>query len=398
MNFVFLSPHFPPNYYQFAVALKNHGAMVLGLADENHDSLRPELKSALNEYFRVNNMHNYDELVRALGYFIHRYGKLDRIDSHNEYWLETEARLRTDFNIPGIRSDQIDRVKRKSRMREVFINAEIKVARGRVVKDLEDAQKLIKETGYPLVAKPDIGVGAAATYKIHNENELINFFETKPPVDYLFEEFVSGQIVTFDGLTDRDGTPVFTNSLVYSAGIMETVLNDDLVYYYTLREIPADLEALGCRTLEAFDVHERFFHFEFFRTGTGDLLALEVNMRPPGGLTTDMFNYACDIDVYNAWASIMAGKGFPYPDYTHKYFCLYASRKSNRAYVHGEDEILSEFGDKICHREEISGVFSVALGNYGYILRSPDLEEVIAIAKFIQEQRGSHADRISQIV
>jgi D-alanine-D-alanine ligase-like ATP-grasp enzyme len=115
-------------------------------------------------------------------------------------------------------------------MREVFINAEIKVARGRVVKDLEDAQKLIKETGYPLVAKPDIGVGAAATYKIHNENELINFFETKPPVDYLFEEFVSGQIVTFDGLTDRDGTPVFTNSLVYSAGIMETVLNDDLVY------------------------------------------------------------------------------------------------------------------------------------------------------------------------
>ena len=34
-------------------------------------------------------------------------------------------------------------------------------------------------------------------------------------------------------------------------------------------------------------------------------------MRPPGGLTTDMFNYACDIDIYNAWASIIAGKGFP---------------------------------------------------------------------------------------
>jgi hypothetical protein len=385
MNFVFLSPHFPPNYYRFGMALKNHGVTVLGLGDENYDSLSHELKSALTEYFRVNDMHNYDELVRALGYFTHRYGKLDRLDSHNEYWLETEARLRTDFNIRGIRSDYIDRVKRKSRMREVFLKAGIKVARGRVLQDLEDAQKLIAETGYPLVAKPDIGVGAAATYKIHNENELINFFETKPPVDYLFEEFVSGQIVTFDGLTDRDGTPVFTNSLVYSAGIMETVLNDDLVYYYTMREIPADLEALGCRTLEAFNVRERFFHFEYFRTGTGDLLALEVNMRPPGGLTTDMFNYACDIDIYNAWGSILAGKGFPYPDYTHKYFCLYASRKSNRSYVHSEDEIFSKYGDKICHREEISGVFSVALGNYGYILRSPDLDEVIAIAKFIQE-------------
>ena len=386
MNFVFLSPHFPPNYYRFAVALKNHGVNVLGLADENYDTLRSELKSSLTEYFRVNNMHNYDELVRALGYFTHRYGKLDRIDSHNEYWLETEARLRTDFNIPGIRSDQIGRIKRKSLMRETFVNAGIRVARGKVVKTIDDAQELIAQTGYPLVAKPDIGVGAAATYKIHDENELKTFFENKPPADYLFEEFVRGQICTFDGLTDRDGTPAFMNSLVYSTGIMETVLNDDLVYYYTLREIPADLEALGRRTLEAFDVRERFFHFEFFREhGTGDLVALEVNMRPPGGVTTDMFNYSCDIDVYNAWASILAGKGFPYPDYIHKYYCCYVGRKLNRSYAHSQQEILECYRDKISHQEPISGVFSAALGNYGYIVRSPDLDEIIAMAKFIQE-------------
>ena len=281
MNFVFLSPHFPPNYYRFAVALKNHGVTVLGLADESYDALRPELKSSLTEYFRVNNMHNYDELVRALGYFTHRYGKLDRIDSHNEYWLETEARLRTDFNIPGIRGDQINRVKRKSLMRESFIDAGIKVARGKVVRTMEEAHELIAQTGYPLVAKPDIGVGAAATYKIHNKNELESFFETKPPVDYLFEEFVSGQICTFDGLTDRAGTPVFVNSLLYSAGVMETVLNDDLIYYYTLLQIPADLKVLGCRVLEAFDVRERFFHFEFYReSGPGDLLALDGGVGP----------------------------------------------------------------------------------------------------------------------
>ena len=386
MNFVFLSPHFPPNYYRFAVALKNHGVNVLGLADESYDSLRSELKSSLAEYFRVNSMHNYDELLRALGYFTHRYGKLDRIDSHNEYWLETEARLRTDFNMPGIRTDQIGRIKRKSLMRETFARAGVKVARGKVVKTREDADALIAETGYPLVAKPDVGVGAAATYKIHNENELNAFFESKPTVEYLFEEFVNGQIITFDGLTDRDGTSVFTNSLFYSTGIMETVLNDDLVYYYTLREIPSDVQTLGSRLLEAFDVRERFFHFEFFRQhGTGELIALEVNMRPPGGLTTDMFNYACDIDIYNAWASIVAGKGYPYPDYTHKYYCCYVGRKSNRSYAHTEEEILSAYRDKISHHESISGVFSAALGNYGYLVRSPELGEVLSIAKFIQE-------------
>jgi hypothetical protein len=251
---------------------------------------------------------------------------------------------------------------------------------------MQEAQALIQETGYPLVAKPDIGVGAAATYKIHNENELKSFFESKPDVDYVFEEFVNGQIVTFDGLSDRNGTPVFTNSLAYSTGVMETIINDELIYYYTLREIPADVNALGCRVLEAFDVRERFFHFEFFRQdGTGDLVALEVNMRPPGGLTTDMFNYACDIDIYNAWASMLAGKGFPYPDYTQKYYCCYVGRKSNRSYAHTEQEILSTYWEKISHHDSISGVFSAALGNYGYLVRSPDLEEVVSIAKFIQE-------------
>ncbi len=310
MNFVFLSPHFPPNYYRFAVALKNHGVTVLGLGDENYESLRPELKSALTEYFRVNNMNNYDELLRAVGYFTHRHGKIDRLDSHNEYWLETEARLRTDFNIPGIRNDQIDRVKRKSLMRETYIKAGVKIARGGLVRSMQDALEIIGQTGYPLVAKPDIGVGAAATYKIHNESELKAFFASKLAVDYVFEEFVSGQMVTFDGLTDRDGTPVFLNSMVYSKGIMETVLQDDLVYYYILREIPADLDVLGRCVLGAFDVRERFFHFEFFRQeGTGELIALEVNLRPPGGLTTDMFNFACDFDIYNGWASILAGEG-----------------------------------------------------------------------------------------
>jgi hypothetical protein len=202
----------------------------------------------------------------------------------------------------------------------------------------------------------------------------------------VFEEFVNGQIVTFDGLTDRDGTPVFVNSLVYSTGVMETIIDDSLIYYYTLREIPEDVNALGCCLLEAFDVRERFFHFEFFRQhGTGELIALEVNMRPPGGLTTDMFNYACDIDIYNAWASIIAGKGFPYPDYSHDYYCCFVGRKSNRSYTHSQQEILSTHGSKVSHHEAISGVFSQALGDYGYLVRSPDLDEVVAIAKFIQE-------------
>lgn len=47
-------------------------------------------------------------------YFTHKYGKIDRIESHTEYWLESDARIRTDFNIQGIKTDFIDKIKHKS--------------------------------------------------------------------------------------------------------------------------------------------------------------------------------------------------------------------------------------------------------------------------------------------
>lgn len=385
MNFVFMSPHFPPNYYLFTVHLQQLGATVLGLADEPYDMLRPELRKALTEYYRVNDMHNYDELVRAIGFFIFKHGRIDRIDSQNEYWLETEARLRTDFNIPGLKNEEIARVKLKSLMKKTFIKAGIPIARGRVVNTLSEARRLIKEVGYPVVTKPDIGVGAARTYKIHTEAELEEFFAEKPVADYIMEEFIDGIICTFDGLTDRDGNLVFYTSHQYSQGIMETVNQDSDVYYYSLREIPKDLEEVGRRVLSAFEVRERFFHFEFFRNAENKIVAMEVNMRPPGGMTTDMFNYANDIDIYKEWANVIVHNKFT-TDYTRKYHCGYIGRKFKHTYLYAHEQILSVFQDKIVHHENISGIFSTALGDYGYLVRSPDMEDIYAMAEYIQKK------------
>lgn len=385
MNFVFLSPHFPPNYYLFSYHLHQLGVNVMGLADEPYERLRPELKSSLTEYYRVNDMHSYEELLRSLGYLTYRYGKIDRIDSQNEYWLETEARLRTDFNIFGLKTNDIARVKKKSLMKQTFIKAGVNVARGRVVNTMSEANRLIKDTGYPVVAKPDIGVGAAKTYKIHNPQELEAFFAEKPVVDYIMEEFIGGTICTFDGLTDRDGNLVFFTSHQYSKGIMETVNDDSDIYYYSLRDIPKDLEDVGRRVLQAFGVHERFFHFEFFRTNENQIVALEVNMRPPGGMTTDMFDYSCDIDIYREWANVIVFNRFT-TDFTRKYHCCYVGRKFKKAYANSHEQIISALGDKLVHHENISGIFSAALGDYGYLIRSPELGEIYSMAEFIQKK------------
>lgn len=385
MNFVFLSPHFPPNYYLFCVHLRRFGATVLGLADEPYERLRPELRDALSEYYRVYDLHDYDSLLRALGYFTHRYGKIGGLDSQNEYWLETEAKLRTDFNIPGLNVHQIAKVKKKSEMKKQFIKAGVAVAKGKVVKTLQQAKRFVAEVGYPVVAKPDVGVGAAKTYKIDNEEDLEFFWRDKLPTPYLLEEFVQGQIFTFDGLVDQNGQIVFYTSHLYSQGIMETVNEDRDIFYYSLRQIPTDLEMAGRAIVRVYQLKARFFHFEFFRTADGQLIALEVNMRPPGGLTTDMFNYANDTDVYQEWANIIVNNRFEGRN-DRPYHCAYVGRKNNKSYRHSHQEILSELKGALMHHEPISGIFRAALGDYGYLIRSPDLAEIERMAAFIQEK------------
>lgn len=384
MNFVCLSPHFPSNYQDFWIELRRLGVNVLGLGDEPYDRLSPELKGALTEYYTAD-MHDYDQLLRALGYFTHRYGKIDRIDSHAEYWLETEAHLRTDFNIPGIQRDAIQNIKRKSYMKCFFQQAGVPVARGAVCRTLPEALKLAEEIGFPMVGKPDIGVGAAATFRFDSEVELEVFFNDPPSEDYIFEEFISGVIHTFDGLTDRDGNPCFFSSLVYDKGIMEVVRDDDHLYYYSTREIDPDLEETGRKVLKAFDVRERFFHFEFFRTHKDNrIVALEVNMRPPGGFTTDMFNYANDINIYKEWANVIVNNRFE-SKWTRPYHVIYISRKNRFHYRHSHQEVAEKYAHLLCRHEELPAIYARALGDYCFIARAPELETLMEMAEFAHQ-------------
>lgn len=385
MNVVFLSPHFPPNFWPFSARLREAGHTVLGLADAEYHELRPELQAALTEYYKVSDLHRYEELVRALGYFTYKYGKLERLDSMSEYWLETEAQLREDFNIFGLRPADMDKVKRKSVMKELFRQAGLRVARGQVCRDPVELQNFVDEVGYPLVAKPDIGVGAAKTYKITSDDELKEYIAQKPPVDYIVEEFVPGRIITYDGLTDIQGNIVLDSSMEYSKGVMEVVNQDTDIYYYMVREIPEDLREAGRAIVKAFGVRERFFHFEFFRLEDGSLVALEVNMRPPGGLSVDMFNYANDMDIFREYANLLS-TGKISQRAQHPYFCTYVGRKDHIHYKRPHEQVVAEYGPLIAHHERINGIFAGAIGNYGYILRHPDLKTLLEAAQGIQER------------
>jgi biotin carboxylase len=384
MNFVCISPHFPPNFINFQVRLAAVGVRVLGIAEVPYENLPAEIQQSLTDYYRVDNLDDYHQVVRACGYFIHRYGKIDRIESHNEHWLELDAALRTDFNVAGIKNAEIFDMKLKSRMKKAFTEAGVKVVAGTVVGTLEEGRAFVGTHGYPVIAKPDNGVGAAGTWRINNQEQLDRFFLHKPATDYFMEPFVTGGIETFDGLVDASGNAVFTSSLVYGCGVMESVNNEVDLFYHIPRTLPKDIVKAGLATLKAFAIRERFFHIEYFRTPDNDLIGLEVNIRPPGGLTVEMFNYANDIDIFSEYANIVQGKPFS-SDIARKYVCFYAGRKHGKPYRFSMEEILARYNAEIIHHQPIDSVFSAAIGNYGFIIRTPDFEHGKRIAETIHE-------------
>ena len=396
MNFIFISPNFPHTYWQFCNRLKNNGVNVLGIGDAPYEGLERTLSDSLTEYYRVSSLGNYDEVFRAVAFFSFKYGKIDWLESNNEYWLEQDARLRSDFNITtGVRENEIALWKHKSAMKDVYKSAGIPSARCHKIIDIDGARKFLGEIGgYPVIAKPDVGVGAAATYKIENDNDFNNFFAQKPEVPYVMEEFIEGDICSYDAITDSKCEPLFESMTVWPPSIADIVNRDLDLSYYTCAAMPEKLRELGRKALKAFKVKSRFVHLEFFRMtkarpgigGVGDFAALEVNMRPAGGYTPDMMNFAHSTDVYQIWADMVTDDKLKLPDSNDHHWCVYASRKDWHKYSHSHEEILGRYGKQIVMCERMPELMWATMGCQMYTAHAWSEDEVRDFISFIHER------------
>lgn len=375
-NFVFISPNFPVNYWHFCRELTNNGLNVLGIGDQPYDELLPDLRASLHEYYKVSSLENYDEVYRAVAYFIFKYGRIDFLESNNEYWLERDARLRDDFNInSGFRSVDIPRIKYKSKMKEYYQKVGIPTARYRLVDSFEGCKAFIDEVGYPVVVKPDNGVGASHTYRLTNDDDLHVFLaEREENVSYIMEEYVFAEVNSYDAVIDSNGNPLFETGNVTPMSIMDIVNTGDNSIYYIVKELADDVRAAGRATVKSFGVRSRFVHFEFFRLTQdqpslgkkGQVVALEVNMRPCGGISPDMMNYANSTDVYKIWADMIA---FDHSDkgVGERGYCAFCGRRDGHRFVLDHDALMTKYAGAIRVAGRVPDALSGAMGNQMYL-------------------------------
>ena len=386
MNYIVISPYYPHNFQKFSIELKNKGINVLGIGEEPYDQLDDRLKDALTEYFRVDSLDNVDEVKRAVAFLFHKHGTIERIESHNEHWLELDAALRTQFNVFGAKERDLKKTKLKSEMKKYFERAGVPVVPGFLVKKEADIEKGIKKLNLPLIAKPDNGVGAAATYKLETKEDVTRFKEEwDKTTPYFLEPFVDrADITTFDGLVDAKGNIIFKTGITYFTTPLDLLNNPTLDWiYYIEKNLDKKLVEYGENLVKAFGMRERFFHIEFFKKD-GDYIGIEYNNRPAGAFAMDVYNYANAFDLFNIYASVIKGEDVVLNNESN--YALAATRRDYKNYVHSEEDIRAKYGEKLKAVLRMPEAFSELQGDTMYVLTTPSKKEMLEMKNFIEKQ------------
>lgn len=394
---IFISPHFPDTYYRFVKAIKDRGFMTFGIGDAPEYEISNELKECLDEYKVCPNMDDFENEKAAVKYFVDKYGPIDYLESNNEYWLRKDAALREIFDIKnGVRGKEIDFYTKKSQMKIDYKKANIPVARYVLVNTYEEVLDFATKVKFPIFIKPDIGVGSHGDYKIKNKTALKAFFKQKDEsIQYIAEEFLDGDIVSFDGISNSKAQVIFCAQNEFPPSISDIVMEKSDIFYYTAQHVDPKLEKLGKRAIKAFNVQNRYFHLEFFRlkkgkrglAKKGEYVALETNMRPAGGYTPDLINFANSVDTYRIWADSLAydenRENMNYP----KFFAGVVGRRDDHEYIHSDEDLVTSFPFNLCCYGRYPKILADALGDRYFMAKFNSMEDMLNFKIFAEARK-----------
>jgi hypothetical protein len=147
--------------------------------------------------------------------------------------------------------------------------------------------------------------------------------------------------------------------------------------------------ALGRATLEALGFREGFTHMEWFRRPSGEAVFGEIAARPPGALSVDLMNHACDFDTAAAWAEAVLHGRLSQPverRYNSAVVFKRAQGRGRIVRVEGLDGLRQRFGPHLVEVELLPpgaprrNWKHTLLSDGHVIVRHPELQATIDIA------------------
>lgn len=399
-----LQPGFPAEVPFYVRGLARRGAVVLGVGDLPEAALPPVAREALSAYLRVDRLFDAPALIDAL----RRWDlplKLDRVEALWEVTVDLSAEVREAFRLPGLHATQASWFRDKDAMRRVLERAGIRNPRFARAQGLDELRAAARRVGFPLIVKPLAGAGSANTHRVGSPAELEALLPSLAGVRlFMVEEFVRGDEYTFDALSHR-GEILYHSILRYRPTMLESRSQEWISpQNMVLRDLDTPLfrraYELGRSVLGALEYPGGITHMEWFHTPDDELVFGEIAARPPGGMTGELMNRACDFDVYEAWAdTVLRGRIDQRIQRRYNVGMVFkrAMGEGRIVAIEGLDEMRRRLGDALVRTDLLPiGAqrrdWKQTLLSDGFvILRHPDLRVATEMSSWVAENVRLHA-------
>jgi len=354
MNVVLVEPFFPNNQRQFARALAEAGATVIGIGEYPAESFDDDLRGWLDHYEQVRSVTDVEDMIRAVRRVQDRLW-VDRIEATIEAHIMSTAEVREACTIPGTSVHTAWLCRDKPSMKEALRAAGVPTAASAAVGSAAEAHSFAAQVGFPVILKPRSGAGASGTIRVDSVSDLdqaLGVFGGQSADSIAVEEFIEGHEGFYDTIA-VNGQVMVDFASHYYPNVLEAMrtrwISPQFVSTNRIEVAPeyAELRDMCRRVIAALGIETSATHMEWF-FGPKGLKFSEIGCRPPGVGAWDLYSAGNEIDVYREWANAIVSGGTqaaPSRRYATGIVALRPSQDGVISGYSGVDELQQRFGD-----------------------------------------------------
>ena len=309
MNVIFVEPNFPANQREFARALHEVGATVIGIGERPKDTLDDAMGGWLSHYEQIGSVVDEDALARAVR-FVQGRVRVDRIEATVEAHIMSVARVREACGIPGTSTRTAWLCRDKPSMKEVLRQGGIPCAQSTGAATAEEARVFARQVGYPLILKPRDAAGASGTHRVDDDAALERVLAAtafQRGASLAVEEFIEGHEGFYDTIA-IEGRVAHEFVTHYYPNVLEAMRTRWISpQFITTNRVDTaegyrEVKELGRRVLPLLGIGTSATHMEWF-AGPKGLKFSDIGCRPPGVRAWDLYCAGNEIDLYREWAN-----------------------------------------------------------------------------------------------
>jgi phosphoribosylaminoimidazole carboxylase (NCAIR synthetase) len=309
MHIVLVAPHFLENTNRYVRAFAQLDVELSIISEDPQRALPRDIQAA---HYQVDSVGDPTDLARAVAYFSRTRGKVDRLTGVLEQLQMPMAHARAIAGVPGMKPDVARNFRDKDRMKEVLRKAGVPVAASALVTSQTELRAFVDRVGFPIIVKPQAGVGARSTYRVDDEAALaaLDVGDGMQAEQFIRARELTCETITVNGKAVwRSGTQYFPSPLE----VLETPWKQYCVMLPREIESPwtdfADVNSAALTALFGDDAEvsgTAITHMEWFFADGNKVYVNEVGARPPGVQIMPLMSLAHDVDMIAKWAELIA--------------------------------------------------------------------------------------------